>query len=38
VFHGVVGAIVDTDPKPSVGVPQACRSGANPVIGRKVTR
>jgi hypothetical protein len=33
------GAIVDTDPKPSVGgtIAGVVRSGANPVIGRKVT-
>jgi hypothetical protein len=33
------GAIVDTDPKPSVGgtIAGVVRSGANPVIGRTVT-
>src|SRR5437762_14060035 len=33
------GAIIDTDPKPSVGgtIAGVVRSGANPVIGRKVT-
>jgi hypothetical protein len=32
------GAVVDTDPKPSVGgtIAGVARSGANPVIGRKV--
>jgi hypothetical protein len=33
------GAIIDPDPKPSVGgtIAGVIRSGANPVIGRKVT-
>ena len=33
------GAIIDPDPKPSVGgtIAGVVRSGANPVIGRKVT-
>jgi hypothetical protein len=33
------GAVVDTDPKPTVGgtIAGVVRSGANPVIGRKVT-
>jgi hypothetical protein len=33
------GAVIDTDPKPSVGgtIAGVVRSGANPVIGRKVT-
>jgi hypothetical protein len=33
------GAVIDTDPKPSVGgtIAGIVRSGANPVIGRKVT-
>jgi hypothetical protein len=33
------GAVVDTDPKPSVGgtIAGVVRSGANPVVGRKVT-
>ena len=33
------GAVIDTDPKPSVGgtIAGVVRSGANPVTGRKVT-
>jgi carboxypeptidase family protein len=33
------GAVIDTDPKPSVGgtIAGVVRSGANPVVGRSVT-